>query len=347
MHVPRLLIAVALIGSNLVIATPMAKADLTLGAAHRGWIWDVDFGANGSGPGMSYFVGSDAGGGGIRFRNWFIFDLAGVLTPVTNAELLLHNPGIVSDDGSEIYQLTSTTSTTMTLIEADGGEAVFDSLGTGTVFSTLTVLDPEDDGATLSLALNSAGLAFLNANLGELVAFSGRLTTLDGSLNEFVFGGTGAASSTDLHLTCIPSDDLDGDGVPDDEDNCPNSDLGGTLVIDGCDTEVPNQLFSDGCSMADLGNECADGTGNHGAFVGCVAQLTNDWKQTDLITGQQKGRIQSCVAQADIWMPCQTNADCNDGLFCNGVEICLEGDCVVGDPCPGQGCDEVDDVCVE
>lgn len=345
MHVPRLLIAVALIGSTLAIATPIAKADLTLGATNRGWIRDSDFVANGSGPLMNYIVGTTAG---FDFRDWFVFDLTAVLTPIASAELLLHNPGIVSDDLFEIYQLTSTTSMPATLIAAGGGAGVFGSLGTGTVFSTITILDPDDDGVTLSLALNAAGLAFLNANLGGLVAFSGRLTTLDASPDELVFGGTdGAASSTDLHLTPIPSDDLDGDGVPDDEDNCPNSDLGGTLVIDGCDTEVPNQLLSDGCSIADLGNECANGRGNHGAFVGCVAQLTNDWKQTDLITGQQKGRIQSCAAHADIWMPCQTDADCNDGLFCNGVEICLEGDCVVGDPCPGQGCDEVDDVCVE
>ena len=55
MHVPRLLIAVALIGSTLAIATPMAMADLTLGAAHRGWLRDSDFSANGKRPGNELY----------------------------------------------------------------------------------------------------------------------------------------------------------------------------------------------------------------------------------------------------------------------------------------------------
>jgi len=45
--------------------------------------------------------------------------------------------------------------------------------------------------------------------------------------------------------------------------------------------------------------------------------------------------------------PCQTNADCDDGLFCNGAETCSSGTCLAGsDPCPGEDCDEVNDVCV-
>ena len=131
MRVSRLLIAVALIGSTLAIVTPMAKADLTLGATNRGWIRDSDFGANGSGPLMNYIVGTTAG---FDFRDWFVFDLTAVLTPIASAELLLHNPGIFSDDGFEIYHLTSTTSTPATLIAAGGGAGVFGSPGTGTVW---------------------------------------------------------------------------------------------------------------------------------------------------------------------------------------------------------------------
>jgi len=46
---------------------------------------------------------------------------------------------------------------------------------------------------------------------------------------------------------------------------------------------------------------------------------------------------------------CTTNADCDDGLFCNGDETCdiSSGICQSGiDPCPGQGCDETNDECV-
>jgi hypothetical protein len=44
---------------------------------------------------------------------------------------------------------------------------------------------------------------------------------------------------------------------------------------------------------------------------------------------------------------CQNNADCDDGLFCNGAETCDGGTCTAGtDPCPGEDCDEANDVCV-
>jgi hypothetical protein len=44
---------------------------------------------------------------------------------------------------------------------------------------------------------------------------------------------------------------------------------------------------------------------------------------------------------------CSSNADCDDGIFCNGAETCSANQCVAGaDPCPGQGCDETADQCV-
>jgi len=44
---------------------------------------------------------------------------------------------------------------------------------------------------------------------------------------------------------------------------------------------------------------------------------------------------------------CTTDADCDDGRFCTGVETCVNGVCgSSGDPCPGEVCDEVVDLCV-
>ncbi|MHC4305970.1 MAG: hypothetical protein ACYSW2_16045, partial [Planctomycetota bacterium] len=45
--------------------------------------------------------------------------------------------------------------------------------------------------------------------------------------------------------------DSDGDGIPDDEDACPDSILTPTIVINGCDSGVTNVLFEDGCTMSD------------------------------------------------------------------------------------------------
>jgi len=51
--------------------------------------------------------------------------------------------------------------------------------------------------------------------------------------------------------------------------------------------------------MSDLIAQCAAGAKNHGAFVSCVAHLTNKWKKQGLITGNEKGKIESCAAKAN------------------------------------------------
>ncbi len=58
------------------------------------------------------------------------------------------------------------------------------------------------------------------------------------------------------------------------------------------------------------------------------------------------GRI-DIIGSLSLVTPCQVNGDCDDGLFCNGAETCNAGSCQAGsDPCPGEDCDEVGDVCV-
>ena len=92
--------------------------------------------------------------------------------------------------------------------------------------------------------------------------------------------------------------DADNDGVPNDEDCNPNSNLSPTIIIGGIDTGVPNTLFANGCTMADiLAQLAADHTNNHGDYVSAVAALTNQWVLDGLITGRQKGAIQSAAAQ--------------------------------------------------
>jgi hypothetical protein len=103
-----------------------------------------------------------------------------------------------------------------------------------------------------------------------------------------------------IRVTGWDSPDRDDDGVPDTGDQCSNSDLSPTVVIDGCDSGVPNTIFPSGCTFADLIAACAEGARNHGRFVRCVTSLTNDLKQVRIITRQQKSAIQSCAAQAHI-----------------------------------------------
>jgi hypothetical protein len=101
------------------------------------------------------------------------------------------------------------------------------------------------------------------------------------------------------YLGAAPRDG-DGDGIPDDADQCRASSADATVIIDGCDTGVENKSFDTGCKMSDLIAQCAAGAKNHGKFVSCVAGLTNGWMKTKLISGRQKGSIQVCAAKADI-----------------------------------------------
>lgn len=72
-----------------------------------------------------------------------------------------------------------------------------------------------------------------------------------------------------------------------------------TIVIDGCDTGVPDQEVS-GVSMTELIYNCAETAANHGQFVSCVTQLTNAWKAAGLISNSEKAAIVSCAAQSDL-----------------------------------------------
>jgi hypothetical protein len=99
--------------------------------------------------------------------------------------------------------------------------------------------------------------------------------------------------------------DSDGDGVVDNDDECPGSDVNPTIHIDGCDTNVANLVFYNGCTMADLIAYCASGAANHGAFVRCVVRLAKDWRRAGLISAAEYGSIVSCAAQASV--PGQAN----------------------------------------
>jgi len=94
--------------------------------------------------------------------------------------------------------------------------------------------------------------------------------------------------------------DADNDGILDDDDACPNSDLSPTIVIDSCDTGVPNLLLQNGCTVSDLVAGIAQGAGTHGQFASGVSHLTNGLMKDGLISGAQKGAIQSCAGGAAI-----------------------------------------------
>ncbi len=168
---------------------------------------------------------------------------------------------------------------------------------------------PVNDLTFLALGDNDVGVqatvdVFENAVFSATVDITVDVVDLSGFTNvtRIEIGNItdGGGLAWDRFTFNVVPQDSDNDGIPDDEDACPNSDLSETIVIDGCDSGVGNLLFEDGCTMADLIAVCAEGAVNHGQFVSCVALLTIEWKRAGLITGQEEGRIESCAARSDI-----------------------------------------------
>ena len=98
--------------------------------------------------------------------------------------------------------------------------------------------------------------------------------------------------------------DADLDGEADSTDCEPNSDLSATVVIDGCDSGVPNTMFDTapnrGCTISDRIAHIAATSKNHGSFVKSVTTLLNQLKKSGVITAAQKDAILNCAGSANI-----------------------------------------------
>ena len=113
--------------------------------------------------------------------------------------------------------------------------------------------------------------------------------------------------------------DVDGDGTPDQLDNCPvdfnpdQADFDGDGVGDVCDPDVDGDLVNndyDSCPNTPLGAE-VEGTGcsidqlcpcdsarNHGQYQSCMVQAVNSFIEVGLLAKQDKGRILSESARS-------------------------------------------------
>ncbi len=163
---------------------------------------------------------------------------------------------------------------------------------------SLTFLIGEDDNNPLSCT--PACFAWSDPSISGFVLPSTGYYTV--AVWDFASGSC-ATGTMDYSIVASGSGivcDTDGDGCYDDVDPHPNSNEDPTVTIDGCDSGVDNVFIDDCSTMNDLISDCAAAAANHDEFVDCVAQLTNAWVAEGLITGRQKGRIQSCAGQSGI-----------------------------------------------
>jgi hypothetical protein len=101
-------------------------------------------------------------------------------------------------------------------------------------------------------------------------------------------------------LAVVGEADRDGDGIGDQADPCPDSDLDSTIVIEECETSVANTFFDDGCSISDLIATCADVAKNHGLFVRCVAAVMRDLKRSGALSGRERREVLRCAAASEV-----------------------------------------------
>jgi hypothetical protein len=209
-------------------------------------------------------------------------------------------------------EIASSGSTACTVVELSVSGAGF-TLGGATPLPPITI----DPGAVAEVVLIFAP-AVEGPAVGELT-----LSPLQEPLRSVELRGTGVADRDgdgvpDDSDNCpdVPNpdqedsdgdgvgdvcDDDDGDGVDDGDDDCPDSDLGATVLVGPCDTGVENELFPNGCSVADLVHdivgECGAAAENHGQLASCVAQATQELRRDGLIDGNDHGAIQSCLSE--------------------------------------------------
>ena len=86
--------------------------------------------------------------------------------------------------------------------------------------------------------------------------------------------------------------DRDIDRVPDEgADKCLGSNLSETVVIGQIDTQVPNALVPNGCTVSDYIAACSVDARKHGGSVSCVAKAMKRLERAGFITKEQRKTI--------------------------------------------------------
>lgn len=104
--------------------------------------------------------------------------------------------------------------------------------------------------------------------------------------------------------------DFDGDGVLNENDAHPNSDMSEYININGCYPNVKNVLVKNGSTMMDqitdlIAQINSEYNGQnyktlHSKFMTKLAQITYTWRRAGLITTTERARISSCAWNASI-----------------------------------------------
>lgn len=193
----------------------IARTGVSLALAASGWAATITLDATTTGAYHSNGTFTIAGNYAIgwypsasppgELRDYFVFDLSSVTGTIVGATLRAQDPatGYSSPDGSETFALFDVSTPLSTLISNAGSTTVFADLGTGAGYGSTTV---SSAGTTVQVALNSAGLAYLNSAIGNSVALGGALTSINyanATASERLFNNSNATLTRQLVLTTV------------------------------------------------------------------------------------------------------------------------------------------------
>lgn len=171
--------------------TSRAIASVEISSTFSGGIHD-----GATSPGfMNYYVGYSVPSTPSERRNYFIFDLAGVTTPVASAKFKLFLPGgpslplgYVSSDPTEDYRISGSGFAWTAFADAFAGaatppmlSAMFGTMGTGSAYG-LTTISAGDGGTDIVIDLSLAAIMDINASLGDHFLITGRLPDIHPAL---------------------------------------------------------------------------------------------------------------------------------------------------------------------
>jgi hypothetical protein len=193
--------AIVLGVTSLIAVSASAQMTYTLDTTDRGWFNEAGSHAASN---DNYIAGLSQG---TEYRDFFVFDRSAVVGAVTSAELRLFLPtdGFSSRNPNEnlfIYKIDSTPVSAL-IASATQATSIFKDLGDGSSFGHTTIASSAE-GTYISIALNNTFLSYINGLSGEF-GVGGRVTTLGGDFDQYVFGysqGTNPADGlTELGLT--------------------------------------------------------------------------------------------------------------------------------------------------
>ena len=266
-------------------------APVVVNALDQGW-----YDASGlHDPGNLNYLCGEAPSSASPVRNWFAFSIPASTQQVVAASLRIFTAAIVTADASETFELRHVSTPVGALrIGGFGLTNVWAYLGDGVSYGSRSFINAEVN-LFVTVPLNAAFLANVQAAAGGTLALGGSLTTLDGVIgnSEYLFGGSSGGASNvptvQLLLTYASA------GSP----AMQQQPVGGSVGYGGS-----LQLQAQVCGASPLTFQWQrHGTNLPGAtnyFLPLTAVTTNDSGPYRLVASNGSGAVTSAVAQVSV-----------------------------------------------